>query len=281
MSLYLLHTFNLFNRGIFIMIFKSICLAAALLAAPTNAVPSTDSTKLNNDTAEPKRRLGAVERRDLGSDTKSAFVLLKSDGALGFGHVAGCFELEEGAGFQCFSRDDNDFWEDTKANQEEILNHFKGWGYTDWKRLDVFNADSKQALAKMNELKDKDYNLIFNNCQNNVYDILHDEGSGFGITADVRNRNNGCAIGWVQLASEGDVGPNQWFRDWVYASESGIFWRGKNQQCSSAHKNYCESGLFCCEAIPAMGGTCQKRVNKRWCMPWWLGGHCFDNWTCP
>ncbi len=250
------------------MIFKSICLAAALLAAPTNAVPSTNSTKLSNDTDEPKRRLGAVERRDLGSDTKSAFVLLKSTGAHGLGHVAGCFEEEDG-GFMCFSRHEANVWYERKADQEEILKHFKGWEYTNWKRLDVFNADPEQALAQLNVQKGEEYNLAYRNCQNTVYDILHDESSGFGITANFFAKNNGCYIGWVQKSG----GPNIWFVEAIAATEAGKFRSGENGKCSD--NSYCASGLTCC------GGTCKKKVNKRWCISSWWSWTCFDNWTCP
>jgi len=261
------------------MIFKSICLAAALLAAPTNAVPSTNSTKLlSDDTDEPKRRLGAVDdgayqRRDLAG-TKSAFVLLNSRGAHGFGHVAGCFEEEDGD-FMCFSDDGPNaspqFWMETKANQAEVLSLFQGKGYTDWKRLDVKDANPDHAMSKLNEVKDMEYNLIYRNCQNDVYDILHDEGSGFGITANLAARNNGCYIGWVQEVD--NPGPNHWFKYKIAATETGHWRSGENGKCSN--NNYCASGLTCC------GGTCKKKVNKRWCMSSWWSWTCFDNWTCP
>ena len=266
------------------MIFKSICLAAALFAAPTYAVvPSSNSTKLSDDTDEPKRRLGAVDdgayqRRDL-AETKSAFVLLDSGGAYGFGHVAGCFEDEEGK-FKCFSDDGPEaspqFWIETKANQAEVLSLFQGKGYTDWKRLDVYNANPAQAMTKLNKVKDMEYNLLWRNCQNDVYDVLHDEGSGFGITANSVFRNNGCYIGWYQEVN--NPGPNHWFHYKIAATETAKFRSGENGKCLAylgSSDEYCVSGLTCC------GGKCKKKVNKRWCVAGWWSWTCFDNWTCP
>ena len=284
------------------MIFKSICLAAAFSAAPTEAVvsSSSNSTKLNNDTYEPKGRVGAP-RRDLGSGTKSAFVLLKRGDANGLGHVAGCFEEENGY-FVCFSTDNPDgdlvqiegyvydmvssngvpfsfcdkwegkgFWIETKAKQDEVLDLFKGKGYTDWKRLDVYDSDPDRATSRMKTVACMPYNIVNRNCQNDVYDVLHDEGLGFGTTANSKSRNNGCYIGWVQFPPA----PNNWFDHSVAATASGV-WKSDERGDDQCWGNkYCASGLTCC------GGKCKKKVNKRWCVFGWWSWTCFDNWTCP
>ena len=283
------------------MIFKSICLAAAFSAAPTEAVvsSSSNSTKLSNDTYEPKGRVGAP-RRDLGSGTKSAFVLLKRGDPVGLGHVAGCFEEDDG-NFMCFSRHVESFWYENKPDQDAILKHFKDWGYTDWKRLDVYDADPKQALAKMNELKDMEYNLIYRNCQNAVYDILHDEGSGFGITANSWWRNNGCYIGWVQEVL--NIGPTHWFVSNIAATASGI-WQpftlgdtcyGGDKYCArgmciprsgpvcteklSDANEGCSSDEHCASGLPCLDGKCRALPSKEneWCSN---NNHCASGLTC-
>lgn len=317
------------------MIFKSICLAAALLAATTNAVvPSRNSTQVEQRTDEPKRMLGAVDYgayqrrglalcecqpREFGDvyEKSSAFVLLKRDGAENYGHVAGCFEFKGGCdheldrGFVCFSTDNPDgesttsegwegkgFWHEEVPNRDAVLNLFKGIGYTDWKRLDVYNGDPDRAMSRMKTVAGMPYNIVWRNCQNDVYDVLHDENSGYGITANSVSRNNGCYIGGVQ-----DIvpGPNNWFDNKIQATASGVWksdergddqcWGDKycvsgkvclngkcralgkvNDQCSG--DNDCVSGLTCC------GGKCKNKVNKRWCVGW-INWPCFDNWTCP
>eukprot|EP00578_Thalassiosira_sp_NH16_P008481 CAMPEP_0181119772 /NCGR_PEP_ID=MMETSP1071-20121207/23779_1 /TAXON_ID=35127 /ORGANISM="Thalassiosira sp., Strain NH16" /LENGTH=264 /DNA_ID=CAMNT_0023204339 /DNA_START=93 /DNA_END=887 /DNA_ORIENTATION=+ len=264
------------------MIFKSIYLAMVLLAAPTSAVvSSSNSTKLSNDTtAEP--RLGAVaddgthQRRDVS--LSSAFVFLNRGAVHGLGHVGGCFEEEDGD-FTCFSDDGPNarpqFWTKTDIKQADVLLLFKGKEYTDWKRLDVYSADPAQALTKMNEVMDQNmkYNLVWRNCQNDVYDILHDEGSGFGITADWTFKNNGCYIGWVQEVM--NPGPTHWFDENIAATETGYIRSGKGEKCwdNFWHK-YCDYPLTCCD------GRCKQKVNKKWCVGWW-NWPCFDNWKCP
>mmetsp|Transcript_16036 Transcript_16036/g.23929 ORF Transcript_16036/g.23929 Transcript_16036/m.23929 type:complete len:177 (-) Transcript_16036:122-652(-) len=163
----------------------------------------------------------------------SAFVVLKRDGARKFGHVGAAFELANGE-FVCFSTDnpngsasclakDKGFWHETVANKSEALELFKGKGYSDYKYLVVNNVDPNQALLKMSEISQLDYNIMNRNCENDVYDVLHDEGSGYGITANANwmFRNNKCYIGWVQEVLQ--PGPNHWFDANIAATESGTF----------------------------------------------------------
>ena len=191
----------------------------------------------------------------------SAFVLLDRNAAAGLGHVAGCFE-ERDRDLICFSDDgpsaSPQFWTQTLANQDQVLSLFKGIGYTDWKRLDVEKADPAQALVKLNEVKDLEYNIVNRNDQNDVYDVLHDEGSGYGITANLFYPNNGCYIGWVQSLVPG---ASNWFDNDIAATASGVFRSALNEQC--VDDKYCDSGLSCCN------GTCKAKVE-------WFG-----IWLCP
>ena len=90
-----------------------------------------------------------------------------------------------------------------------------------------------------------------------MYDILHDEGSGYGITADTENKNNGCYIGWVQYPP----GPNMWFDYSIDATASGIFTRGEGESCEfmghelGFYHEYCAGDLGCCD------GKCEVLVD--------------------
>lgn len=86
--------------------------------------------------------------------------------------------------------------------------------YTDWKRLDVSDVDPDRANAMLFKRQKEGYSITDRNCENDVYDVLHDEGSGYGITA---NDRFGIYVGWVQSA----VKPEDWFDDHIGASAQG------------------------------------------------------------
>jgi len=188
------------------------------------------------------------------STTMSAFVFLKRDGASNAGHVGACFENWSGS-FTCFSTDnssggpttesgcdDKSFWSLTVSDADAALEYFERDSYTDWKRLDVFDVDPSHATAKMQWLAKQPYNIVNRNCENDVYDILHDERSGYGITANKDAKNNGCYIGWVQ----GSLVPNTWFDGSIGATASGIFPRGEGESCGFMSHEYCAGDLLGC-----------------------------------
>lgn len=185
----------------------------------------------------------------------TAYVFLNRKGAGGLGHVGCAFLLSNGL-MRCTSTENQagngfsaaaykGFWtEDCPNKLEEIVRVFqrkktlsiplgardkngllmnpgqgKTWysePYTEWKRLDVPNVNPAQATKMMLKRSREGYSIVDRNCENDVYDILHDEGSGYGITAN--SFASRIYIGWVQSA----FGPNAWFDNHIGASEKGL-----------------------------------------------------------
>ena len=183
-----------------------------------------------------------------------AYIFLNRKGANGLGHVGCAFLLENGM-LRCASTENQagnaysaaqykGFWtEDCPNTLNDVIRTFQkpriiniplgakdkngflmnpGQGkiwensrYTEWKRLDVSNVNPSQATAMMLKRSNEGYSITDRNCENDVYDILHDEGSGYGITAN--SFFNKIYIGWVQMA----FGPNAWFDNHVGASAYG------------------------------------------------------------
>ncbi|MDN3204961.1 hypothetical protein [Algoriphagus sediminis] len=180
-----------------------------------------------------------------------AYVFLNRKGAGGLGHVGCAFLLRNGL-VRCMSTENQvghpytsaaykGFWtQDCPNNFASIVNLFQtrktvvippgakdknGFNlkpgtyhsdpYTEWKRLDVQNVNPEQATWIMNKRSGEGYSITDRNCQNDVYDILHDEGSGYGITAN--SFVSRIYIGWVQTA----FGPNAWFDGNIGASAHG------------------------------------------------------------
>ncbi|MHA7131731.1 hypothetical protein [Algoriphagus namhaensis] len=184
----------------------------------------------------------------------TAYIFLNRLGAAGLGHVGCAFLLRNGM-MRCTSTENQagnayssaaykGFWtEDCPNNFAAIVRTFQrkrslsipagakdknGWPmnpgqgstwysapYTEWKRLDVSQVDPEQATRMMLKRSKEGYSITDRNCQNDVYDILHDEGSGYGITA---NRfASSIYVGWVQSA----FGPNAWFDGHIGASAHG------------------------------------------------------------
>jgi hypothetical protein len=233
--------------------------------------------------------------RNLKSNTKSAFVFLRRNGANGLGHVGGAFELADGT-FMCFatenysaqsfvSWEEKGFWNQIANSREDVLQVFREKDYTNYKRLDVYYVDPDMAMEKMEEVSKMDYNVMYRNCQNDVYDVLHDEGSGYGITANAVFRNNNCYIGWVQDVK---IGPNNWFDNKIGETEKGLLTDkcmvdvdcGNNEKCKddrcvswprkSGEKCWgsdsdCDWGLSCCS------GTCKSKVfgGSGWSWGWY------------
>ena len=184
-----------------------------------------------------------------------AYVFLNRNGAKGLGHVGGAFLMANG-NFRCFSSENQtgSSWisarykgcwvEDCQNSLEAVIRTFQKprvlviptWitdnagfqikpgsypneRYTEWKRYEVDDAYPDIANAMLAMRQGEDYNLVSRNCENDVYDVLHDtEGfpaqrSGYGITA---NDHEHLYIGWVQTS----FGPNQWFDEHLRASAS-------------------------------------------------------------
>ena len=183
-----------------------------------------------------------------------AYIFLNRNGAGGLGHVGCAFLLENGM-LRCTSTENpagngysaapyKGFWTEDCANTlNDVIRTFQkrrvitipvgakdknglpmnpGQGgtwenarYTEWKRLDVRNVNPVQATAMMLKWSREGYSITDRNCENDVYDILHDEGSGYGITAN--SFFNKIYVGWVQMA----FGPNAWFDNHIGASAHG------------------------------------------------------------
>lgn len=183
-----------------------------------------------------------------------AYVFLNRKGAGGLGHVSCAFLLGNGM-MRCTGTENQSgnayaaaqykgFWtEDCPNRLEDIIRTIQkersisiplgakdknglpmnpGQGdtwyserYTEWKRLDVSNVDPERATAMMFKRSKEGYSFTDRNCENDVYDILHDEGSGYGITAN--SFASKVYVGWVQSA----FGPNAWFDDHIGASAQG------------------------------------------------------------
>lgn len=159
-----------------------------------------------------------------------AFVFLKRDGAANLGHVGACFQLPD-LTYYCFATENpsgranvpadmKGFWLEKVANdQNQVIALFRAKRYTDWKRLDVENANPEKAVEMMVKRSKEDYNIVSRNCENDVYDVLHDDG-GYGITADASHlpwEPTPFYIGWVQNG----LGPNDWFDKHINANDSG------------------------------------------------------------
>lgn len=155
-----------------------------------------------------------------------AYVFLNRNGAGGLGHVGGAFQFKDEKGklkFLCFSTEkgalfssNKGSWQEIVDNKEmDVINMFMSHGsYTDFKRLDVKNVNPDQAFAMLAKREKEWYMLVNRNCENDVYDVLHDEDSGYGVTA--KDNGNNLYIGWVQSAAT----PNFWFDDHIRASDS-------------------------------------------------------------
>lgn len=182
-----------------------------------------------------------------------AYVFLNRNGAKGYGHVGGAFQLANG-NFRCFSSENQtgSEWisanfkggwaEDCHNSLEAVIRVFQrprllvippgirdNFGkpvkpgsypnerYTEWKRFDVDAAYPDIANAMLAKRQGEDYNVVSRNCENDVYDVLHDtEGfarSGYGISA---NKDAPVYIGWVQTS----LGPKTWFDEHIRASAS-------------------------------------------------------------
>ncbi len=169
-----------------------------------------------------------------------AYVFLNRRGANGLGHVGCAFLLSNGMlrctatenqmGTPVTIAENKGFWTEDCANQlESVKQVFRkrrkitspsgellfSDPYTDWKRLDVNNVNPEQATAMMYKRSKENYIFSNRNCENDVYDILHDEGSGYGITANAFF--NKVYIGWVQTQPT----PNAWFALGIGESASG------------------------------------------------------------
>ena len=250
-------------------------------------IPGTvngDSVKISLPGSNKYLSLAEVQVWSSGEYASSAFVFLRRHGALGLGHVGGAFELADGS-FMCFSTENGKvegkgFWKDTKNNKDEVVELFTSKDYTDYKRLEVYNVDPDQALKKLDEVKEMSYNGLWRNCQNDVYDVLHDEGSGYGITANSFQRNNDCYIGWVQAFPA--IGPNVWFDDKIAGTDYGKL----NNSCTG--DSDCKGGMRCrddkCQTWPRTSGEkcwgwdsdclgslgcCDKKCKNKKKKYWW------------
>ena len=180
-----------------------------------------------------------------------AYIFLNRKGAFGLGHVGCAFLLENGmmrctgtgnpAGHPYASAAYKGFWTEDCPNRLDAIIHtmqktrvlsipvgardkngmpmnpgaggtWQNQPYTEWKRLDVSNVNPAQATAMMLKRSREGYSITDRNCENDVYDILHDEGSGYGITAN--SFASQIYVGWVQSA----FGPNLWFDHHIGAS---------------------------------------------------------------
>lgn len=181
-----------------------------------------------------------------------AYIFLNRNGANGLGHVGGAFLMENGM-FRCFATENPSgkglvpslykcCWvEDCGDDLESVIATFQKTRtfvipegatnifndslsgtyvisnkYTDWKRLDVSDIDSDRANAMLQKRRGEDYHVLDRNCQNDVYDVLHDEGSGYGITAN--GLYSRIYVGGVQQIP---IGPDNWFDNHVGASDQG------------------------------------------------------------
>ncbi len=188
-------------------------------------------------------------------DNGIAYVFLNRNGAAGLGHVGCAFLLGNGmlrctgtenqAGNGYSASEYKGFWTEDCANDIDAavrtfqkdrkitiplgakdknglpMNPGQGatWHnarYTEWKKLLVNNVDPEQATAMMLKRSREGYSITDRNCENDVYDILHDEGSGYGITAN--SFTSRIYVGWVQSA----FGPNAWFDGHIGANEHGF-----------------------------------------------------------
>jgi hypothetical protein len=178
-----------------------------------------------------------------------AYVFLNRNGAAGLGHVGGAFLMTNGQ-MRCFATENlpgkgitpaayKSCWiEDSNNDLASIVQVFQkprsvvvpagvagiapgtytnhgGNNYTDWKMLEASSVDPDQANRMLNKRRTEDYNILNRNCENDVYDVLHDEGSGYGITAN--SFISKIYVGWVQTS----FGPNAWFDDHIGATDSG------------------------------------------------------------
>jgi hypothetical protein len=183
-----------------------------------------------------------------------AYVFLNRNGApaLGFkfGHVGGAFRLPDGQ-MRCFGTENlpgtaftpaqyKSCWsEDCPDDLASIIKIFQkprsivippgvenikpgtytnngGNQYTDWKMLEIDDADPDQANGMLRKRSQEDYHFNDRNCENDVYDVLHDEGSGYGISAWDREP---IYMGWVQSFDK--LGPTAWFDNHIRATDSG------------------------------------------------------------
>lgn len=182
-----------------------------------------------------------------------AYIFLNRNGAQNLGHVGAAFLMENGL-FRCFATEnqagganvpaqykgcwvedcDNDLGaviETFQKTRELIIPNgvSNDWGqvitagsyynarYTDWKRLDVSNVNPERANVMLQLRRGEPYNLADRNCENDVYDVLHDQNSGYGITAN--SFISAIYVGWVQSFT--DIGPAKWFDFHIGASEQG------------------------------------------------------------
>ena len=188
--------------------------------------------------------------------------------------------------------EDKGFWKnDTLKDIDAVYALFKFKNYTDCKRLDVNGGNPDQAKRKMDYVSTLDYNVVSRNCENGVYDVLHDEGSGFGITANKQwGRNNKCYIGWVQS----ELGPGDWFDKAISATETKKLkyqcwdrdsdcydskkpmkcrdkvcqtWPRKNFERCWGSDSDCDGTLGCCPGM--FGKQCKKKKKN-----WWGWGVC-------
>lgn len=164
-----------------------------------------------------------------------AYVFLKRDGAQNLGHVGGAFLFKDKDGtlkFRCFATENpkgtpvepaktKGFWTEVcPNNHDDVVAIFKKRKYTDWKKLEIKGAYPDLALAMMEKRSKEDYNVASRNCENDVYDVLHNEEmgkrTGYGVTAN--SFTSKVYIGWVQ---EVRIGPNIWFDEHIGATSSG------------------------------------------------------------
>lgn len=173
-----------------------------------------------------------------------AYIFLNRNGANGLGHVGGAFLMENGM-FRCFATENppgdifvpaqyKGCWiEDCENSLDAVIATFQksrtftlpngnrleiSNEYTEWKRLDVSDVYPELARAMLEKRRGEDYHLNDRNCENDVYDVLHDEEwgkrTGYGITA---NDANPIYVGWVQTS----FGPKVWFDGHIGASDQG------------------------------------------------------------
>ena len=183
-----------------------------------------------------------------------AYIFLNRNGAplfgFEFGHVAGAFRLANGQ-MRCFGTENligsaytpaaykSSWCEDCHDDLASIIKVFQkprsivvpsgvsnikpgtytnhgGNQYTNWKMLEIDDPDPDQATYTLQKRSQEDYNVVSRNCENDVYDVLHDEGSGYGISAWDREP---VYMGWVQSFDK--LGPTAWFDNHIRATESG------------------------------------------------------------
>lgn len=165
-----------------------------------------------------------------------AYIFLKRNGAANLGHVGGAFQIIQDGEYKilCFATenksgkattpandpDAKNFWMKILPNsQSVVLQYFKDLGYTDWKRFDLNSVDQTKAKNKLDDVKNRGYNITNANCENDVYDVLHDE-SGYGISANASHAPWSPVpfyMGWVQVG----FGPNDWFDSHVHSNDRG------------------------------------------------------------